>query len=443
MLGDAVNTAARIKSKRRSAGSRRSRTFAQARDFRVSKAWGHPAEEATIGRDPSGRGIRGSLGIGEERSPASSSAGRASSPGSASTRCASRAAAADCRVLGEEGIGKSRGLLTALASSRNASLCACSRERASSLAPDQPFQALAGLVRAAADRRRMPRALSAILDPRQVTPGRVEARVELERLLRDLAEEQPLVVLLDELQWADPASIDGLPSLLRIASELPLLFVLALRPDAGSPGERLLARLRDALRRPDLIALSLFRADSLLLLEELSGDAADSDEGARDDPRPRRREPRRLSMGSFLAGALSSPRERERAGDERSATPSVATRRCCSRTLAAHGPVRGRWRRNAIYPVVSECLALLREIAHKHGRDRRQFLGDCVLGLFGIPRAIEDAPRAAVNAAHRDGRGSAALQPEHALETALDRRRLQYRTRIAGEIAGRCCASSR
>jgi class 3 adenylate cyclase/tetratricopeptide (TPR) repeat protein/ABC-type cobalamin transport system ATPase subunit len=51
------------------------------------------------------------------------------------------------------------------------------------------------------------------------------------------------------------------------------------------------------------------------------------------------------------------------------------------------------------YPVIAKSLALLDEIARKHGGNVEKYLGDCVMALFGIPHAIEDAPRAAVNAA--------------------------------------------
>ena len=35
----------------------------------------------------------------------------------------------------------------------------------------------------------------------------------------------------------------------------------------------------------------------------------------------------------------------------------------------------------------------------RHGGSVDEYLGDCVLALLGVPQAIEDAPRAALNAA--------------------------------------------
>jgi class 3 adenylate cyclase len=51
------------------------------------------------------------------------------------------------------------------------------------------------------------------------------------------------------------------------------------------------------------------------------------------------------------------------------------------------------------YEVVTGCLRLLDAIARKHGASVDKYLGDCVMAVFGLPTALEDAPRAAVNAA--------------------------------------------
>jgi class 3 adenylate cyclase len=51
------------------------------------------------------------------------------------------------------------------------------------------------------------------------------------------------------------------------------------------------------------------------------------------------------------------------------------------------------------YPIVVGCLRMLDEIARKHGGSVEKYLGDCVMALFGVTEAMEDAPRAAVNAA--------------------------------------------
>ena len=51
------------------------------------------------------------------------------------------------------------------------------------------------------------------------------------------------------------------------------------------------------------------------------------------------------------------------------------------------------------YEVVTGCLKLLDGIARKHGGSVDKYLGDCIMAIFGLPLAIEEAPKAAVNAA--------------------------------------------
>jgi len=51
------------------------------------------------------------------------------------------------------------------------------------------------------------------------------------------------------------------------------------------------------------------------------------------------------------------------------------------------------------YEVVTGCLELLASVARKNGGSVDKYLGDCIMAVFGLPIAIEDAPQAAVNAA--------------------------------------------
>ena len=46
----------------------------------------------------------------------------------------------------------------------------------------------------------------------------------------------PLVMVFDDLHWADPASIELLKHLFQLADEIPILFVCAMRPHRQSPG---------------------------------------------------------------------------------------------------------------------------------------------------------------------------------------------------------------
>ncbi len=60
----------------------------------------------------------------------------------------------------------------------------------------------------------------------------------LEQLLRASCARQPLVLALDDLQWADPTSLELLESLPPLAEELPLLLILAGRPGDWVAGGR-------------------------------------------------------------------------------------------------------------------------------------------------------------------------------------------------------------
>ena len=51
------------------------------------------------------------------------------------------------------------------------------------------------------------------------------------------------------------------------------------------------------------------------------------------------------------------------------------------------------------YEIIGACLRLLDAIVLKHGGRVEKHAGDCVVAVFGAPIAIENAPRAAVNAA--------------------------------------------
>ncbi len=61
--------------------------------------------------------------------------------------------------------------------------------------------------------------------------------VQFTNFLSNLAKRQPLVMVLDDVQWADPASLDLLTHLTHVTpnlEELPVLFVCVYRPEANS-----------------------------------------------------------------------------------------------------------------------------------------------------------------------------------------------------------------
>ncbi len=65
------------------------------------------------------------------------------------------------------------------------------------------------------------------------------------RLLRGLATRRPLIVVCEDLHWADPASIAVAAQIMPLAAQLPILFVAALRAETDSAGWTLLGQARD------------------------------------------------------------------------------------------------------------------------------------------------------------------------------------------------------
>ena len=101
-----------------------------------------------------------------------------------------------------------------------------------------------------------------------------------------------------------------------------------------------------------------------------------------------------------------------------------------------HLPHRAR-RRRARLPGRGRRLRLLDEIARKHGGTVEKYLGDCVMALFGVPEALEDAPRAAVNAAIEMRRRVRAYSASVGGELPLDvHSGINTGMGIAGDISG-------
>lgn len=63
-------------------------------------------------------------------------------------------------------------------------------------------------------------------------------------LLQRLAARQPLVLFFEDVHWADRSSVQLLEHALRLVTEQPILFVLALRPEYAETGQHLLAVAR-------------------------------------------------------------------------------------------------------------------------------------------------------------------------------------------------------
>jgi DNA-binding CsgD family transcriptional regulator len=132
-------------------------------------------------------------------------------------------------VRGEAGIGKTR-LLDRLSHRAAERRFAVLRGRATELESDVPFAAVA-------------EALEPLDDVALATPASPAERWRLHRGLRErldaLPGGHPFALVLDDVHWADPATLELLEHLMRRPPERPHLLVAALRP--GDVAERLLA----------------------------------------------------------------------------------------------------------------------------------------------------------------------------------------------------------
>lgn len=80
------------------------------------------------------------------------------------------------------------------------------------------------------------------LDPENIQ-GRYVAATH--RLLRSLAARGPVVLVCEDLHWADPASIEVAKQVLPLATQHPILFVTALRAERDSAGWALIGQARE------------------------------------------------------------------------------------------------------------------------------------------------------------------------------------------------------
>lgn len=83
-----------------------------------------------------------------------------------------------------------------------------------------------------------------VLDPQALQAQYLAA---VRRLLGALAARQPLVLVLEDLHWADPSSIDLLVKLLPLASAAPVLLCMATRPERDASAWRLVTAARETL----------------------------------------------------------------------------------------------------------------------------------------------------------------------------------------------------
>ena len=181
-------------------------------------------------------------------------------------------------IVGAAGIGKTR-LLAELAARADARGHIVLSGAGADLERDLPFwvfvdaldEYLAGVEprRLAQPRRRRARRARAGLpvacrtSAAAALPESLHERYRTNRAVRELLERlaatKPLVLILDDFHWADPASVDLAASLLHRPPAAGVLLVLASRPNHGPP--RLHSALEQALRAGQLTRIELDTAD--------------------------------------------------------------------------------------------------------------------------------------------------------------------------------------
>jgi DNA-binding CsgD family transcriptional regulator len=158
-------------------------------------------------------------------------------------------------LAGEAGVGKTR--LTEELADRSSGVVLWGR--ASQVAPT-PYGPIVAALRAhlrvrpdGLDRCGPLRAHLALLLPELGEPAKAGERATLFEALRcafeqAVARDEPLLVVLDDLQWSDDATLELLPPLAESLAEQPLLLVASYRSD-GLPRDHMLRHARHELRR--------------------------------------------------------------------------------------------------------------------------------------------------------------------------------------------------
>lgn len=84
---------------------------------------------------------------------------------------------------------------------------------------------------------------------RPLDPQALQARylVALRQLLQAMASRQPLVLILEDLHWADPSSTELFIKLLPLVPSVPVLLCLVSRPEREAPGWKLVTAAREAM----------------------------------------------------------------------------------------------------------------------------------------------------------------------------------------------------
>ena len=107
-----------------------------------------------------------------------------------------------------------------------------------------------------------------IIDPQAL---QTQYLVAMQRLLQASAQDNPLILVLEDLHWADASSTELFTRLLPLVSSVPILFCLVTRPEREAPGWKLVNAARELLRGSlsEITLRSLSDKDSRSLVANL------------------------------------------------------------------------------------------------------------------------------------------------------------------------------
>lgn len=208
------------------------------------------------------------------------------------------------------------------------------------------------------------------------------------------------IVIAEDVDRAAPDRIADLLTLAGRTLREPILLLASARDAAAGPARTLLDRARDeAGTEPMVLALPpLSASESEALMDAVAG-ASPLPPAARGLLAARAAGlPGRIVLGVHLAPSLVAETDRS----ERAERSTEAERRRATivfADLSGFTAMTERLGAATAYPIVSECMTILDDTARRHGGHAEKHLGDAVMATFGLPEAIEDAPRAALNAA--------------------------------------------
>jgi class 3 adenylate cyclase/predicted ATPase len=429
VLGDAVNVAARINARAPTGeiwvGSAvhaaiRDTLDARALEPLLLKGKSHPVEVFALDASRSS-GVSDRLSSDETFLSELVGRGEELARLEAHLRALSEGMGGAVHIVGEAGSGKSR-LLAALGESTHLEAVKVLRLHASAIDSERPLSTFAPLLENGSESH---------VDSEA---GRNRAVRRLEARLREMADLQPVLIAVEDVQQIDPDSAFVLDQLRSLSTEAPLLFLTTERSGTAQK-----ARPEDGSAEAtiDTIQLGpLSEQEALALALAVLGDGTD-DETVDLVLKRGRALPGSILRAAFLAPVLRSESEQETTRGERSSEAERRRAAVVFADLTGFTAMTEQLGAERAYPVVASCLEILDDVARQYRGTVDHHLGDCVMALFGVPRAIEDAPRAALNAAIEMRTRIRSFSEKHDLPVPVDvHTGVATGLGIAGDISG-------